>query len=327
MSGPMTGPVLTRERVLIYALLAGAAALPLVADAFYIVLATKIAALALFAMSLDLLLGYTGLVSFGHAAFFGIGAYAAAKAAPDYAAANLLVTLPIAVGLTALAALAIGALALRTRGVYFIMVTLAFGQMAFYLIHDQSYFGGSDGVLIFTRPEIRLGEWLVVDLADPVIYFEFTLAVVALAGWLLGRIVDAPFGHVIRGVRENEQRLRALGYNTYLYKLACFVLAGAFAGLAGYLAAYQAEYVSPALLGWKESGIALMMVILGGSGTLIGPALGALALVLLQDTLAEHTEHWMGVLGLVVIAQVLLFRRGLWGVVRRGLAGAEARHD
>lgn len=305
-------------RFIILALLAACAALPLVAGTFGILLATKIAALALFAMSLDLLLGYTGLVSFGHAAFFGIGAYAAAKAAPDYAAANLLVTLPIAMLAAGVAALVIGALAIRTRGVYFIMVTLAFGQMAYYVIHDVAFFGGSDGVLIFARPEIRLGDWLIADLADPTVYFEFTLVVVALAGWLLSRIARAPFGHVICGIRENEQRMQALGYNTYLYKLASFAIAGAFAGLAGYLAAYQAEYVSPALLGWKESGMALMMVILGGSGTLIGPALGAVALVLLQEVLSEHTEHWMGLMGLTVILTVVVVKRGLWGFLKRG---------
>jgi len=307
---------------MILTLLAASAALPLVVGEFTLLLATKIAALALFAMSLDLLLGYTGLVSFGHAAFFGIGAYAAAKAAPEYAAANVLTTLPVAVLAAGLAALVVGALAIRTRGVYFIMVTLAFGQMAYYVIHDVAYFGGSDGVLIFSRPELRIGDWLVVDLSDSVWYFEFTLALVALAGWLLSRITRAPFGHVVRGIRENEQRMSALGYNTYLYKLASFALAGAFAGLAGYLAAYQSEYVSPALLGWKESGLALMMVILGGSGTLAGPALGAVALVLLQEVLSEHTEHWMGIMGLVVIVTVLAIKHGLWGVLWRG-----NRHD
>lgn len=311
-----------RTRWIVLALLIVCAALPWVAGPFTIVLATKIVALALFAMSLDLLLGYSGLVSFGHAAFFGIGAYAAAKLAPEYAAANLLVTLPLSILAAGLAALAIGALAIRTRGVYFIMVTLAFGQMAYYIVHDVPFFGGSDGVLIFSRPEIRIGEWLMVDLADPVLYFEFSLGVVAVAGWLLSRIARSPFGHVISGIRENEPRMRALGYNTYLYKLVSFAIAGAFAGLAGYLAAYQAEYVSPALLGWKESGLALMMVILGGSGTLIGPALGAAALVILQEVLSEHTEHWMGIMGVVVIVTVVVLKRGLWGLLRR-----DQKHD
>jgi branched-chain amino acid transport system permease protein len=306
-----------QTRWIVLALLVGCAALPLVAGPFTILLATKIAALALFAMSLDLLLGYTGLVSFGHAAFFGIGAYAAAKLAPEYAAANLLTTLPLSVLAAGLAALAIGALAIRTRGVYFIMVTLAFGQMAYYIVHDVPFFGGSDGVLMFSRPEIRIGAWRVADLADPVLYFEFTLGLVALAGWLLSRIARSPFGHVICGIRENEPRMQALGYNTYLYKLVSFAIAGAFAGLAGYLAAYQAEYVSPALLGWKESGIALMMVILGGSGTLIGPALGAAALVILQEILSEQTEHWMGVMGLIIIVTVVVLKRGLWGLLQR----------
>ena len=311
-----------RTRWIVLALLIVCAALPWVAGPFTIVLATKIVALALFAMSLDLLLGYSGLVSFGHAAFFGIGAYAAAKLAPEYAAANLLVTLPLSILAAGLAALAIGALAIRTRGVYFIMVTLAFGQMAYYIVHDVPFFGGSDGVLIFSRPEIRIGEWLMVDLADPVLYFEFSLGVVAVAGWLLSRIARSPFGHVISGIRENEPRMRALGYNTYLYKLVSFAIAGAFAGLAGYLAAYQAEYVSPALLGWKESGLALMMVILGGSGTLIGPALGAAALVILQEVLSEHTEHWMGIMGVVVIVTVVVLKRGLWGLLRQ-----DQKHD
>ena len=240
------------QRAIIIALLIASALLPLAAGEFTLLLATKIAALALFAMSLDLLLGYTGLVSFGHAAFFGVGAYVAAKAAPEYAAANVLTTLPLAMVVAGAAALVIGALAVRTRGVYFIMVTLAFGQMVYYIVHDVPYFGGSDGVLIFARPEIRIADGLVLDLSHPTVYFEFTLALVAVAGWTLSRIVRAPFGHVVRGIRENEQRMSALGYNTYLYKLASFAIAGAFAGLAGYLAAYQSEYVSPAMLGWKD---------------------------------------------------------------------------
>jgi branched-chain amino acid transport system permease protein len=321
--------------------LAALAALPFVAGEFYLLLFTKIMALAIFAMSLDLLLGYTGMVSFGHAAYFGIAAYTAAMLAPQYEAANLLVTLPAAISAAALAALVIGALCVRTSGIYFIMVTLAFAQMAFFVFHDIRHFGGSDGKLLFAKPDIMIGETVLVSLGSKVPYYYFTLAMMVAAYVLLAVIVRSPFGRVIQGIKVNEARMRALGYNTYRYKLVSFVIGGALAGLAGYLVAYQGEFVNPEMLNWRESGLVLMMVILGGSGTLYGPALGALLLVLLQEVLREVfpllkfvpgiADRWMLGMGLFVVLIVIFLPRGLSGLLLKlgavGLRPPKGRDD
>lgn len=308
-----------RLAVFLIAVVAALALVPLLGNAFHVTLMTKVAALAIFAMSLDLLLGVAGLVSFGHAAFFGLAAYGVAMLAPEYDAANLLTILPQAIGVSALAALAIGSLSLRTSGIYFIMVTLAFGQMAFFAIHDTAFFGGSDGKLIFAKPVVALGETQIADLSNGDLYYWVCLGFVVLSYLVLAGLKQSPFGHILQGIRSNEQRMRALGYRTYVYKLIAFVIAGALAGLAGVLAAYQAEYVSPALLGWKESGMGLMMVILGGSNTFWGPALGALALTLAQEGLKDLTGHWMGLLGLAIVLVVVFAKGGLAGVVARVL--------
>lgn len=293
------------------------ALLPLAADEFYLLLATKIAALAIFALSLDLLLGYTGMVSFGHAAFLGVGAYAGAMLAPDYAPANMFITLPLSVLAAAAAALVIGALAIRTSGIYFIMVTLAFAQMTFYAVHDTAFFGGSDGRLIFSKPELRLGETVLADLTSVVAYYYLVLGFL-VACYLLARIlVASPFGQAIQGIKLNEPRMRALGYPTTRYRLTSFVIAGAMAGLAGYLLAYQGEYVSPALMGWQQSGLVLMMVILGGAGTLSGPILGAFVLIGIEEVLAAMTTHWLGLMGLFIVFVVIFLPNGLAGLLNR----------
>lgn len=293
------------------------ALIPAIAGEFHLLLLTKILALALFAMSLDLLVGHAGLISFGHAAYLGAGAYTAALLAPESLPANLLLTLPAAMVSAGLLALVIGALCVRATGVYFIMATLAFAQMAYFAVHDSPWFGGSDGVLIFSRPVIALGDRVIADLSHPVAYY-YTVVVALMAGYLvLSRLVRSPFGQVIRGIRINEARTQALGWGTYGYKLTAFVIAGGLAGLAGYLLAYQAEYVSPALMDWRQSGLVLMMVILGGRGTLIGPAVGALAIVILEEVLAELTVHWMLPMGLFIIAAVILLPRGIAGLLDR----------
>jgi len=297
---------------------AGLALLPLAADEFYLLLGTKIAALAIFALSLDLLLGYTGMISFGHAAFLGVGAYTGAMLAPEYAAANMLITLPLSVLAAAVAALVIGALAIRTHGIYFIMVTLAFAQMAYYAVHDTAFFGGSDGRLIFSKPELRIGDMVFADLSGEVAYFYLVLAFL-VAAYLLARIlVASPFGQAIQGIKANEPRMRALGYPTIRYRLTSFVIAGAMAGLAGYLLAYQAEYVSPALMGWRQSGLVLMMVILGGSCTLSGPILGAFVLIGIEEILSNMTPHWLGLMGLFIVCVVIFLPSGLAGLFDRG---------
>ena len=304
-------------------LLVGLAALglyPLVASAFYLQLLAKIMILAIFAMSLDLLVGFTGLVSLGHAAFFGVGAYALMLLSPEYAAASLWFSLPVAIATAAIAALVIGALVLRTSGVYFIMVTLAFAQMLFYFAIKSRALGGSDGAYIYVKPDAAILGWRPFDLGNRMHFYYVALALMVATYVLLRTVLRSLFGHVIQGIRANEPRMRALGYPVSRYKLAAFVLGGALAGLAGYLSAAQYGYVNPELFGWQESGSVLMMVILGGIGTLFGPILGAFALTLLQDFLSDEAifhgfhKHWLLPMGIFVVLAVLLLPRGIGGL-------------
>jgi branched-chain amino acid transport system permease protein len=265
-------------------------------------------------MSLDLLAGFTGLVSLGHAAFFGLGAYTLWALSPDYAAASLWLSLPAAAGVAALGALVIGLLVLRSSGVYFIMVTLAFTQMFFYYVTGAKSLGGSDGAYVYVKPDASLLGVSPFDLGKPLHFYFVVLALMAATYLLLRVILRAPFGRVVRGIRANEPRLRSLGYPTFRYKLASFVIAGALAGLAGYLDAAQFGFVNPDLFGWRLSGDVLMMVILGGMGTLHGPILGAFALVLLQDVLAGATRHWLLPMGLFIILAVLGLPGGIGGL-------------
>ena len=290
------------------------AAFPAVGDKFYLQLVSKIMLMAIFAMSLDLLVGYAGLVSFGHAAFFGLGAYGLWLVSPEYEAANLWLSLPVAVLIAAAAALAIGLLVLRSSGVYFIMVTLAFAQMFFYYVHGANWLGGSDGVYIYVKPDASLFGWAPFDLENHVEFYYVALALMAFVYIALRVVLDSPFGRVVRGIKSNEPRMRALGFATARYKLAAFVIAGALAGLAGYFNAAQFGFVSPDLFGWRLSGIVLMMVILGGMGTLYGPILGAFAIVLLEDTLSGTTRHWLLPMGLFIILAVLALPKGFAGL-------------
>ena len=300
------------------------AAFPYVGEKYYVQLITKVMIMAIFAMSLDLLVGYTGLVSLGHAAFFGLAGYVLAKAAPQYQAANLLTSLPLALAACAAFALLTGLLVLRTSGVYFIMVTLAFAQMLFFLFHDTPFGGGSDGIYIYTKPEIRL-EWLglegnLLDLENFNIFYAFVLALMGAAYLFLRRVLDSNFGRVLVGIKTNEQRLRALGFPTFRYKLASYMLSGMLAGLAGYLAALQFGFVNPEILSWHTSGSVLMMVILGGMGSLHGAALGAFIFILLQEALSNQAwfgvvaKHWQLAMGVFIIAVALLLPRGLAGL-------------
>jgi branched-chain amino acid transport system permease protein len=302
-------------------------AFPLIGDKFYLQLLSKIMLMAIFAMSLDLLVGFTGLVSLGHAAFFGIGGYALWFMTPKYAAASLLLSLPAALGATALAALLIGLLVLRSSGAYFIMVTLAFAQMFFYYAIGAKWMGGSDGAYIYVRPALDLFGWRPIDLADYVDFYYVALALMAGTYLLLRRVLGSLFGHVILGIKSNEQRTAALGFPVFRYKLASFVLAGALAGLAGYFNAAQFGFVNPDLFGWRLSGAVLMMVILGGMGTLHGPILGAFVLVLVEDALSGATRHWLLPMGLFIIFAVLLLPKGIGGALPALLRprGAEAR--
>jgi branched-chain amino acid transport system permease protein len=290
-------------------------ALPFLADKFYVQLATKILIMAIFAMSLDLLIGYTGLVSFGHAAFYGVGAYTLALVTPQYQAASVWTSLPLSMGVAALLALAIGLLVLRTSGIYFIMVTLAFAQMVYFVFHDTKLAGGSDGVFIYVRPVLEVFGWKPFDLENfRDLYFVVLGCAVAVL-LMLRVVLGSLFGRVIAGVRVNEHRMRSLGYPTFRYKLVCFTLAGAIAGLAGWLAAVQFGVVNPDFLAWHLSGAVMMMVILGGMGTLVGPVIGAAAMMLAEIGFQELTEHWQLLMGGFIVLVALLLPRGLLGLL------------
>lgn len=303
--------------ILMVLCLAALVAFPGIADKFYLQLFGKIMIMAIFAMSLDLLVGFTGLISLGHAAFFGVGGYMLWLLSPEYAPANLWISLPLAIAAAAMAALVVGFLVLRSSGVYFIMATLAFTQMFFYYVTGAKALGGSDGANIDSKPVARILGHLPFNLAHADDFYYVMLGLLVAIFLLLHVILRSPFGRVIVGIRSNEQRMRSLGFPTFRYKLASFVLAGAIAGLAGYFNAAQFGFVSPELFGWRLSGDVLMMVILGGSGTLYGPVLGAFALVLLQDRLTDMTKHWLLPMGLFIILAVLLLPRGIGGVLQR----------
>jgi branched-chain amino acid transport system permease protein len=320
-----------RSKLVFVALCFGLLALyPLAGGKYGIDLVTKIMIFAIFALSLELLVGGTGLVCFGHAAFFGIGAYAAVKLSPASEAASIFWLLPAAVLLAALYALAVGALSLRTRGVYFIMVTLAFAQMAYYVVHDTPLGGGTDGIYLNVKPSV-VG---AIDLDRPLVFYAVTLATLVLVFGFLAIVLRSRFGRALAGIRVNEQRMRATGFSTYPYKLAAFTLSGAIAGLAGFLFALKDGFVNPELLSWHESGAVLIMIILGGIGHLRGALIGAFAFVLLQELFKSEAifgtfaKHWHLGLGLTIIASVALLPKGLVGVpaeLRRRLFGAATR--
>ena len=292
-------------------------AFPLIGDRFYVQFVSKILIMTIFAGSLNLLVGYTGLISLGHAAFFGIAGYILALYSPDTQAAGLLTSLLLSVGGAALMALLIGSLVLRTGGIFFIMATLAFAEMLFYLFHDTAIAGGSDGVYIYQRPVLMIAGWQPFDLANFVHFYYLVLFFSLAAIVCIRTLLRSPFGQVIVGIRINEQRMRALGFHTYRYKLVCFVIAGALAGLAGYLAASQFGVVNPEMLGWHLSGSVLMMVILGGMGTLVGPVLGAFSLMMLEESFQSITKHWQLLTGAVIVLVALYLPRGFAGLLRK----------
>jgi branched-chain amino acid transport system permease protein len=276
--------------------------------------------LAIFALSLELLVGRTGLVSFGHAAFFGIAAYATALLSPQASAPSLAWLLPAAVVISALAALGIGALSLRTRGIYFIMVTLAFAQMAYFVFHDMAFAGGSDGRYLYVKPVLALGPYTLLDLDRPLTFYYSTLAAMVAVYALLAMLGRSRFGHALAGIKANEQRMRAAGFSTYPYKLAAFVLAGALAGVAGFLYAVKDGFVNPEILAWHQSGTVLLMLILGGIGSLRGAVLGAFLFVVLKElfqseaVFGSFAKHWQLPLGLTIIACVALMPNGVTGL-------------
>ncbi len=322
---------MSRSRALAIAavvILIALALLPFVAEKFTVQFATRVLIMAIFAMSLNLLVGHAGLVSLGHAAFFGIAGYCLALSSPQTQAANFWTSLPLAMMASGALALVIGALVLRTSGIYFIMATLAFAQMLYFLLHDTGIAGGSDGIFIYVRPDASLFGWRAFDLEKFGDFYFVVLALFLVVFGFIGALRASLFGRVIAGIRVNEPRMRSLGFATFRYKIACFVLSGMLAGLAGYLAAVQFGVVNPEMLGWHFSGAVLMMVILGGMGTLAGPVIGAAAILLLELGLQSLPmagdinlgKHWQLPMGIAIVLVALYLPNGIARLLRRTAA-------
>jgi branched-chain amino acid transport system permease protein len=284
-------------------------------DAFAVSLATRILILALAATSLNLILGYGGMVSFGHAAYLGIGGYVVGILA-DAGIVSGWVQWSVAITVSALVALVIGALCLRTRGVYFIMITLAFAQMIYYVASGLDQYGGDDGLTISTRSRFGL-----IDLTDRTQFYYLCAGVLLAAILLSKRLMNARFGWVIRGARSNDRRMRSLGFPTFGYRLLCFVIAGAVCGLAGALLANHSDFISPAVMSWTRSGDLIVMVVLGGMESAFGPLMGAIVYLLGEEALSRVTEYWQIVLGPLLLLVAVAARGGLYGL----LAGLERR--
>ena len=310
------------------------AAFPVTGTDFYIPMVTRMMILAIFAMSLDLLQGVGGLTSLGHAAYFGLAGYALAFLMPQNEAASLWWTLPVAVLSSGLAALVIGFFVVRTHGIYFIMVTMAFAQMVFYLFFDNKSLGGSDGLFINFKPSATLFGLTLFDLDNKTTLYYFTLGTMLGVYSFLRRLLWSPFGRALAGIRINEHRMRAIGFATFGYKLSAFTLAGSLAGLAGYLWGVQTGYVNPELMGFHMSAHAIMMVILGGMGNFAGAIVGAFTfeyvLHVFKDlpqvgsiNLGKHWQLWMGSF---IVLVVLFAPRGLLGLVEH-LLGRKGMRD
>jgi branched-chain amino acid transport system permease protein len=304
------------ERRLLVVVLGAALVFPFAAEAlgggYYVGVATRVMIFALAASSLNLVVGYGGMISFGHAAFFGAGAYVVAILAQE-GIVSALVAWPVAVAVSAACALVIGAISLRTRGLYFIMITLAFAQMLYYFFVSLRAYGGEDGIHLAVRSRLP-----GLDLLDDATFYLVVLALLAGCLYLLRRLAASRFGTVLCGIRENEGRMTALGYPTYRYRLVCFVIAGGAAGLAGALIVNQHGFVSPNLLHWTQSGTLLIMLILGGVGRLYGGVAGAAAMLLLEEVLSNWTGYWQFGLGLVLLFVVLRAPGGIGSWFARG---------
>jgi branched-chain amino acid transport system permease protein len=305
----------SRTRAIVLATgLALLAAVPPVAalanQPFYLDLVRRVMIFAIAALSLNLILGYGGMISFGHAAYLGVGAYAVGVLA-HYGIDNGFLQWALALGASALVALVIGAVSIRTSGVYFIMITLAFTQMLYYLGISVEEFGGDDGMRLQVKSQFAG----LIDLNDSSAFYYLVLAILVLFLYLGHRLVNSRFGMVIRAARSNEARTRSIGFSPYPYRLAAFVIAGAMCGLAGALLVNHTAYLTPEFMNWTRSGELMFMVILGGIGSIAGPVLGAFALLLVEDALSGWTEHWQLILGPLLVLSVLSLRRGLAGLL------------
>src|SRR6516165_3624085 len=288
----------------------------LTGNAFALTLFTRVVILALAALSLNLIMGFGGMVSFGHAAYLGIGGYAVGILAKEGIGSGF-VQWPIAIGAAALYALVVGALSLRTRGVYFIMITLAFAQMIYYVAIGLDRYGGDDGLRIYKRSDFGG----LIDLNNKVVFYYLCFAILLASIYLIARLVNSRFGLALRGTRSNERRMRAIGFPTFRYKLVAFVISGALCGLAGALLANQTSFISPAIMHWTRSGDLIVMVVLGGLGSLFGPVIGAVIFLLLQEGLSRVTEYPDLILGPILLLVAIYVHGGIGGLLegrRRG---------
>jgi branched-chain amino acid transport system permease protein len=279
---------------------------------FVLTLFTRIVILAIAATSLNLIMGYGGMVSFGHAVYLGIGSYAVGICAFEGVESGF-IQWPLAIVASALFALVIGALSLRTRGVYFIMITLAFAQMAYYIAIGLDRYGGDDGMILEARSRFAG----LLNLNDKTTFYYLCLAVLFASIFIVWRLVNSRFGLVVQGARSNERRMRAIGFPVYRYRLVCFVIAGTICGLAGALLANFTDFVSPAVMHWTRSGDLIIMVVLGGMASPFGPLIGAVALLALEEALSGITEYWQIILGPMLLLVVLFARGGIDGILAR----------
>lgn len=308
------------------------ALLPVFASPFYVGLATTAMTSAMLALSLQLLVGATGLVSLGHGAFFGLAAYVVYLLSPDGAPRPIWLTLPAAMSAAGIAACIVGALSLRTRGFYFLMVTLAFGQLVYSVFHDTKLGGGTDGAYL-ARPLLSAFGWSLEPRDLPRVYrpwVPYYLALFQLTAMfaLLALLLRTLFGRVLEGIRINESRMQAIGYDTHRYKVWAFTIAGILAGMAGHMWAYQSGFVNPEIIGWHRSAEALLHILLGGIGTLAGPIVGAFAYAAMDELAERFTDRKLLVEGLVILAAVLVMRQGITGIrLRRPRPGVDAETD
>jgi len=308
-------PALNLRSAAIAALCAALTLLPLYTglsgNYFLLTLFTRILILALAAVSLNLILGYGGMMSFGHAAYLGIGGYAVGILAHEGIVSGF-VQWPVALAASALFALVIGALSLRTRGVYFIMITLAFAQMAYYIVAGLSRYGGDDGLTIYKRSQF----FAPINLANKTQFYYVCLVILFASIYLVWRLTNSRFGLAVQGSRSNDLRMRAIGFPTRRYRLVCFVIAGTMCGLAGALLANHTEFVSPAMMYWTRSGDLIIMVVLGGMASPFGPLIGAVALLVLEEALSGITEYWQIILGPLLLLVVLFAHGGIDGLLK-----------
>lgn len=281
--------------------------MPVFAEPFYLTLLGRIMIFSIAALSLDLILGFGGMISLGHAAYLGIGAYAVGILS-FYGINNAWLQLPIAIFGSAIVALIIGLICLRTSGIYFIMITLAMTQLLYFLGISLETYGGDDGL-----PIDRSIFFEGFDLGEEINLYYLILGFLAVTSYFSWRMINSRFGSVIRGIHANETRMQAIGFSTFRYKLLAFMIAGAMCGLSGFLLANLTEFVTPEFMHWFRSGEIMIMVLVGGMGTLFGPIFGAAAYLLFEEVIAGFTEHWMVIFGPLLVLLVLFAKKGLWG--------------